>query len=214
MLLLAALAAGGVGYYFYLRAQPVEVPCTMQQPARFTPQCLALAQQAAARGDMVAMHSLVQYFEPRQPALAVQWTRAAARRGEPHAISRVLDGCCAGRTYTVQEAEALLPRAAPMAALAFRLGAYCGSVDMAAAKALQPPAVMASSDAAGLCKVALRYGLLRMSPGGAALDAAGAQAMLAECERRQPAAAALRREAQDMRQLLAREIRPVHVNAE
>lgn len=211
--LAATLAAGGAWYYQRLQERG-SLPCAQQPAAQFSPYCLAQAQAAAGRGERAAMAALVEYFEKREPAQALHWTRAAARLGEPRAIGRVLSACGAGRPFSVEEAQALLPQAPAMEALNFRLGGSCAPADIEVARTLQPAEMLAAPDSAGLCKVALRYGLLRMSREGAVLDSQAAQRLLAECERRPQAAPALRQEAQAVRQMLAREIKPVHINVD
>lgn len=210
---LAVLAALAV-WYKQLRVKVASVPCAQQQAANWSPQCAAQAQAAAGRGERAAMMALSAYFQSRQPAQALRWMRAAAAAGEPHAIARVLQACGAGQPFTMDEAQALLPQAPVLAALDFQLGGSCAPPDLAAARAVQPATVLAQADGAGLCKVAVRYGLLRMSREGAQLDSQGAQQMLAECERRAQAPAGVRQEAQAVRQMLAREIRPVHISVD
>lgn len=208
----AALAAGA---WYYLRQQERgSLPCAQQQPAQFSPYCVAQAQAAAGRGERAAMLSLADYFAQRQPAQALHWTRAAARLGEPRAIGRILAACGEGKPFTLAEAQALLPQAPEFEALHFRLGGSCGAADLAAARSLQPAQMLASPDSAGLCKVALRYGLLRLSRDGAQLDSQAAQQMLAECERRPQATPAARKQAESVRQMLAREIKPVHISVD
>ncbi len=217
LLLAAALVlavAAGAAWYRQRQAERGSVPCAQQQPSRFSPYCLAQSQAAAARGDRAAMAALADYFERRQPTEAVRWTRAAARLGEPRAVSRVLGACGEGQPFTVDDAQALLAQAAPLDALHFRLGGSCAPADMAAARALAPASLLAAPDGPGLCKVALRYGLLRLSRDGAQLDSQAAQQLLAECERRPQVPAAARQEAQAVRQMLAREIRPVHISVD
>lgn len=211
--LVLALSAGAAWYYQQSKG-PAALPCAQQHPAQFTASCLAQSQAAAARGDRSAMAALVQYFDTRQPAEAIRWTRAAARLGEPRAVSRVLSSCGTGGPFTPEEAQALLPQAPAMEALAFRLGGSCAAPDMAAARAITPAELLSAPDGAGLCKVAMRYGLLRMTREGAQLDSQAAQQLLAECERRQQVPAAVRKEAEAVRQMLAREIRPVHISAD
>lgn len=208
-----ALAAGAA-WFVQRKAERGSVPCAQQAASQFSPYCLAQAQAAAARGDRAAMASLVEYFEKRQPAQAVRWTRAAASLGDPRAISRVLAACGDAKPFSVAEAQALLPQASAMEALNFHLGGSCAPVEMKAARNLQPAQLLAAPDSEGLCKVALRYGLLRLSREGAQLDSQAAQQMLAECERRPQAAAALRKEAEAVRQMLAREIKPVHISVD
>lgn len=190
------------------------VPCAQQQPANLSPQCAAQAQTAAGGGDRAAMMVLAQYFQSRQPAEALRWVRAAAAAGEPRAIHRVLHACGAGQPFTLAEAQELVARAPLLEALDFQLGGSCAPLDLAAARAVQPAAVLAEADGAGLCKVAVRYGLLRMSREGAQLDSQAAQQMLAECERRAQAPADVRMEAEAVRQMLAREIKPVHISVD
>ena len=208
-----ALATGGAWYYLRLKERG-SVPCAQQAPSQLSPYCLAQSQAAAGRGDRSAMAALVAYFDTRQPAEAVRWTRAAARLGDPHAIGRVLAGCGAAGPYAAAEAQALLPQAAALDALNFRLGGSCVTADMAAARAVAPASLMAAPDGAGLCKVALRYGLLRMSQEGALLDSQAAQQLLAECERRQQVAPIVRKEAEIVRQMLAREVKPVRISVD
>ena len=212
--LLAVLLAGAAAWYQQRLQERGSLPCAQQQPSRFSPHCLAQSQAAAGRGDAAAMAALVQYFERRQPAEALRWTRAAARLGEPRALSRVLSACGAAGPFSAAEAQQLLPLAPEMEALNFRLGGSCAPADLALARALSPAGLMAAGDSAGLCKVALRYGLLRMSREGAQLDSQAAQQLLAECERRPQAPAALRQEAASVRQMLAREIKPVHISVD
>lgn len=210
LVLLAALAV-------WRQQGPVKrasVPCAQQQPAHFTRQCAAQAEAAAGRGEVGAMLALVEYFRARVPADSLRWLRAAAAAGDPGAIRRVLQACGAGQPFTVAEAQGVLPQAPLLEALDFQLGGSCAPPDLAAARAVQPAAVLAQADGVGLCKVAVRYGLLRMSREGAQLDSQGAQQMLAECERRPQASAAVRQEAQAVRQMLAREIRPVHISVD
>jgi hypothetical protein len=211
--LLLALAAGGA-WYLQRGKDGGGLPCAQQQPARFSPSCLAQSQAAAGRGDRAAMAALAEYFEQRQPAEAVRWTRAAARLGEPRAVSRVLAACGEGKPFSAGDAQALLAQAAPLEALNFRLGGSCAPADMAMARAVKPAELLAAPDGPGLCKVAVRYGLLRMSREGAQLDSEAAQGLLAECERRPQVAAGLRKEAEAVRQMLAREIRPVHISVD
>ncbi len=211
--MLLATAAGGAWYYQRLKERG-SVPCAQQRPAQFSPYCLAQSQAAAGRGDRAAMASLVEYFDNRQPAEAVRWTRAAAKLGEPRAVSRVLSSCGAAGPFTVDEAQALLPAAPVLEALNFRLGGSCAPADLAAARAVVPAELLAAQDSAGLCQVALRFGLLRLSRDGAQLDSQAAQRLLAECEGRQQVPAAVRKEAETVRQMLAREINPVRISVD
>lgn len=208
-----ALAAGGAWYQQRLKERG-SVPCAQQQPAQFAPSCLAQAQAAAGRGERAAMAALVEYFEQRQPAEANRWTRAAAKLGEPRAVSRVLSACGVAGPFAIGEAQALLPVAPAMEALNFRLGGSCAPADVAAARAMAPAELLASPDGPGLCKVAVRFGLLRLSHDGAQLDSQVAQQLLAECERRQQVPAVVRKEAETVRQMLAREINPVRVSVD
>ncbi|WP_139232685.1 hypothetical protein [Duganella sp. CF458] len=217
--MLLATAAGGAWYFQRLTERERElergsVPCAQQAPSRFSPYCLAQSQAAAGRGDRAAMAALVEYFDQRQPAEAVRWTRAAAKLGEPRALSRVLSSCGTAGPFTVDEAQALLPAAPALEALNFRLGGSCAPADMEAARALVPAGLLAAPDSAGLCKVALRFGLLRLSRDGAQLDSQAAQQLLAECERRQQVPAAVRKEAETVRQMLAREVNPVRISVD
>jgi len=205
--------AGGAWYYQRLKERG-SVPCAQQPPSQFSPYCLAQSQAAAGRGDLAAMAALVEYFDKRQPAEALRWTRAAAKLGEPRAIGRVLSACGAAGPFSVEEAQALLPAAPMLAALDFRLGGSCAPADLEAARALEPAQLLAAQDSAGLCKVAVRYGLLRLSPDGAKLDSQAAQQLLAECERRQQVPAIARKEAETVRQMLAREINPVRISVD
>lgn len=211
--ILAVALAAGAAWRYRLPARPA-VPCAQQQPAQFSAACLAQAQAGAARGERAAMVALAAYFDPREPAQARRWTLGAARLGEPGAIARVLAACGAGKPYTEAEAQALLPLAPALDALHFRLGGSCAAPDMAAARALKAADVLAAPDGAALCKVAVRYGALRLSRAGAQLDAQAAQQLLAECERRTQVAPAARQEAASVRQMLAREIRPVHISVD
>lgn len=210
---IAVAMAVGAAWRYRLQQRPA-VPCAQQLPAQFSPSCLAQAQAAAGRGERAAMASLAAYFDQRQPAEARRWTLQAARLGEPGAVARVLAACGEGRPYTLAEAQALLPLAPTLDALLFRLGGSCAAPDMAAARGLKAGDVLATPDGARLCQVALRYGQLRLSRAGAQLDFEAAQHMLAECERRPQAAPAARREAASVRQMLAREIRPVHISVD
>lgn len=206
-------AAGGAWYYQRLKERG-SVPCAQQPPAQFSPTCLAQSQAAAARGDRTAMAALVQYFDKRQPAEALRWTRAAARLGEPAAISRVLSTCGEAGPFSAAEAQQLLPQAPQLEALNFRLGGSCAPPDMTAARAISPVSLLAAADGAGLCKVALRYGLLRLSREGSELDSQAAQQLLEECERRAQVPPSVRQQAGSVRQMLAREIRPVHISVD
>ncbi|WP_374583249.1 hypothetical protein [Pseudoduganella sp.] len=206
--------AGVAGWRYFGRAAPDGPPCAQQQPGSFTAQCLAQARAAAGRGDAAAMMALADHFKGRQPEEAVRWTRAAAAQGEPRAVGAVLEACGAGRAFTLEDAQAVLPQASVLQALDFRLGGSCAPVDLAAARAFAPASVLAERDSARLCAVAVRYGQLRMTREGAQLDSLAAQQLLAECERRPQASAAIRHEAQAVRQMLAREIRPVHISAD
>jgi hypothetical protein len=212
---LAALALGaGALWYVRWQQQGAAVPCAQQQPARFSAACLAQSQAAAGRGERAAMAALAEYYWQRDPALAVRWTRSAAMQGEPASVARVLAACGEGKPFSAQDAQAVLAQAPAMEALHFRLGGSCAQPDIAAARALAPAALLAAPDSAGLCKVAVRYGLLRLSREGGQLDAQGAQQLLAECERRPQAAASARKQAYDVRQMLAREIKPVRVSVD
>jgi len=208
-----ATAAGGAWYYQRLKERG-SVPCAQQQPSQFSPYCLAQSQAAAGRGDRAAMAALVVYFDQRQPAEAIRWTRAAAKLGEPRAVSRVLSSCGPAGRFSVEEAQALLPAAPLMAALDFRLGGSCAPADLEAARTIAPAELLSSADGAGLCKVAVRFGMLRLSSDGAKLDSQAAQLLLAECERRQQVPAAVRKEAETVRQMLAREINPVRISVD
>ena len=212
---LAALALGA-GAWWYLRWQEraTAVPCAQQPAAGLSAACLAQASPAAARGERAAMVALADYYRPRQPALAIGWTRAAALQGEPAAAARVLAACGEGQPFSAQDAQAVLPRAPAMEVLHFRLGGSCARADLGVARRLAPAELLGEPDSAGLCKVALRYGLLRLSRDGAQLDAQAAQQLLAECERRPQAAAAARKQAYDVRQMLAREIKSVHISVD
>lgn len=212
-ILVVSAAAGGAWYVQRLQERG-SVPCAQQQPSQFSPYCLAQSQAAAGRGDRAAMAALVEYFDRRQPAEAVRWTRAAAKLGEPHALSRVLSSCGKAGPFSVEEAQALLPMAPALAALNFRLGGSCAPAEVEAARAIVPAELLATPDSAGLCQVAVRYGLLRLSREGAQLDSQAAQRMLAECERRQQVPAASRKEAETVRQMLAREIIPVRISVD
>lgn len=207
------LAAGGAWYYQRLQNRG-SVPCAQQPPSQLSPYCLAQSQSAAGHGDRAAMAALVEYFDKRQPAEAVRWTRAAARVGEPKAIGRVFAGCGGAGPYSPDEARALLPQAPALDALNFRLGGSCAQADMAAARAVAPADLLAAPDSAGLCKVALRYGLLRMSREGEQLDSQAAQKLLSECEHRPQVPPIVRKEAEIVRQMLAREIKPVHISVD
>jgi hypothetical protein len=214
--LAAVLLLASAAWYYqrFTERERGSVPCAQQQAARFSPYCLAQSQAAAARGERAAMAALVAYFDSRQPAQAIRWTRAAARLGEPRAVSRVLSACGAAGPFAPAEAQALLPLAAPLEALDFRLGGSCVAADMAAARAFSPADLVAVADSVGLCRVAVRYGLLRMSSGGAELDSQAAQQLLAECERRPQAPLAVRQEAESVRQMLAREIKQVRISVD
>ncbi|KQV61748.1 hypothetical protein ASD07_02625 [Duganella sp. Root336D2] len=217
VLLLAAvmlLATAAGAWYYQRQKERGSVPCAQQPPSGYSPYCLAQSQAAAGRGDRAAMAALVEYFEPRQPAQAILWTRAAAKLGEPRALKRVLSSCGTAGPFTLEEAQALLPAAPALEALNFRLGGSCAPADMAAARALVPADLLAAPDGAGLCKVALRFGMLRLSRDGAQLDSQAAQQLLAECERRQPVPAFVRKEAETVRQMLAREINPVRISVD
>lgn len=207
------LAAGGAWYYQRLQERG-SLPCAQQPASQLSPYCLAQSQAAAGKGDKAAMAALAEYFDKRQPAEAVRWTRTAARLGDPQAIGRVLAGCGEGGPYAAAEAQSLLPQASALDALNFRLGGSCAAADMAAARAVAPAQLLAAPDSAGLCKVALRYGLLRMSREGAELDSLAAQLLLAECERRPQVQPIVRKEAEIVRQMLAREIKPVHITVD
>lgn len=211
---LALALAGGAAWYVQRLQDRGSLPCVQQPAAQLSPYCLAQSQAAAGRGDRSAMAALVEYFDKRQPAEALRWTRTAARLGDPRAIGRVLAGCGEGGQFAVAEAQALLPQAPALDALNFRLGGSCAAADMAAARAVAPAELLAAPDSAGLCKVALRYGLLRMSHEGEQLDSQAAQKLLAECERRQQVPPIVRKEAEIVRQMLAREIKPVHVSVD
>lgn len=211
--ILLATVAGGAWYCQRLEERG-SVPCAQQQPSQFAPYCLAQAQAAAGRGDRAAMAALVEYFEKREPAQVIHWTRAAAKLGEPRALSRLLSSCGTAGPFSVEEAQALLPAAPLLDALNFRLGGSCAPADMEAARALAPAALLAEPDGATLCKVAVRYGLLRLSRDGAQLDSQAAQQLLAECERRQQVPAAVRKESETVRQMLAREINPVRISVD
>ncbi|WP_154667958.1 hypothetical protein [Pseudoduganella violaceinigra] len=213
LVLLVLLAAGGAWYQQRLTERG-SLPCAQQPPAQLSPYCLAQSQAAAGRGDRAAMAALVAYFDLHQPAQALRWVRAAAKLGDPLAISRVLAACGEGKPFSVDEARALLPQAGALASLNFRLGGSCSPADMDAARNFAPASLMAAPDGAGLCAVAVRYGLLRLSPDGAQLDSPAAQLLLAECERRQQVAPGLRKEAESVRQMLAREIRPVRISVD
>ncbi|WP_156401376.1 hypothetical protein [Duganella sp. Root1480D1] len=208
-----ATAAGGAWYYQRLQERG-SVPCAQQPPAQFSPYCLAQSQAAAGRGERAAMAALVEYFDKRQPAEAIRWTRAAAKLGEPKAVSRVLSSCGAAGPFAVEEAQALLPAAPVLEALNFRLGGACAPADVAAARAVVPAELLAAPDGAGLCKVAVRFGMLRLSREGAQLDSQAAQQLLAECERRRQVPAIVRKEAETVRQMLAREINPVRISVD
>jgi|GEM_PF-1529296 len=208
-----ALAAGGAWYYQRLQDRG-SLPCAQQQPTQLSRYCLAQSQAAAGRGDRAAMAALVEYFDKRQPAEAVRWTRAAAKLGDPNAISRVLAGCGEGGQFAAAEAQAVLPRAPALDALNYRLGGSCAAADMAAARAVAPAELLAAPDSAGLCKVALRYGLLRMSREGEKLDSQAATQLLAECERRQQVPPIVRKEAEIVRQMLAREVKTIHISVD
>lgn len=213
--LAAVLALSAAAAWYHQRGKERgSLPCAQQQPSQFTPYCLAQAQGAAARGEPAAMAALAQFFEQRQPAQSIGWTRAAARLGEPRAVARVLGACGEGKPFSVDDAQAALAQAPPLDALHFRLGGSCAQADMAAARAVKPAELLAAPDGAGLCKVAVRYGLLRMSRDGAQLDSQAAQQLLAECERRPQVAAGTRKEAAAVRQMLAREIKPVHISVD
>lgn len=212
-ILVSATAAGGAWYYQRLKERG-SVPCAQQQPSQFSPYCLAQFQAAAGRGERAAMAALVEYFDRRQPAEAVRWTRAAAKLGEPRAVGRVLSSCGKAGPFTVEEAQALLPMAPAMEVLNFRLGGSCAPAEVEAARAVVPAELLAAPDSAGLCKVAVRYGLLRLSREGAQLDSQAAQQLLAECERRQQVPAVARKEAEAVRQMLAREIIPVRISVD
>lgn len=211
--MLLATAAGGAWYYQRLKERG-SVPCEQQPPSQYSPYCLAQSQAAAGRGDRAAMAALVEYFDQHQPAEAIRWTRAAAKLGEPRAVSRVLASCGAAAPFSVEEAQALLPAAPVLEALNFRLGGSCAPADVEAARAIVPAELLAAPDGAGLCKVAVRFGMLRMSRDGAQLDSQAAQQLLAECERRQQVPAAVRKEAETVRQMLAREINPVRISVD
>jgi hypothetical protein len=211
--MLLATAAGGAWYYQRLKERG-SLPCAQQQPSQFSPYCLAQSQAAAGRGDRAAMAALVEYFDRRQPAEAIRWTRAAAKLGEPRAVRRVLSSCGAAGPFAVEEAQAVLPAAPALEALNFRLGGSCAPADLEAARAVVPAALLPAADGAGLCKVAVRYGMLRLSRDGAQLDSQAAQQLLAECERRQQVPAAVRKEAETVRQMLAREINPVRISVD
>jgi len=209
-----ALVLIGAAWYQHWLAEHGSLPCAQQPPSRFSPYCLAQSQAAAGHGDRAAMTALVEYFDKRQPAEAVRWTRAAAKLGDPRAVSRILSDCGEHGHFTAAEAQEVLVLAPALEALNFRLGGSCAAADMAAARAVAPAELMAATDGAGLCKVAVRLGLLRMSGEGAGLDSQAAQQLLQECERRQQVPAALRKEAQSVRQMLAREIKPVHISVD
>jgi hypothetical protein len=211
----AALAMAALAAWYVQRPVPrAELPCAQQQPGAFTASCLAQSQAAAARGERAAMAALAAYYDRRQPAEAMRWTRAAARLGEPRAISRVLAGCGAAGPFAAGEAQALLPLAPAMEALHFRLGGSCVPPDMAAARALSAAELLAEPDSEGLCKVAQRYATLRLSREGAQLDSQAAQALLAECARRRQVAAPVRQQADSLRQMLLREIKPLHISVD
>jgi hypothetical protein len=211
--LILVLAAGAAWYYQRLQERG-SMPCAQQPPSQLSPYCLAQSQAAAARGDRAAMAALVEYFDKRQPSEAVRWTRAAAKAGEPRAIGRVFAGCGDAGPFSAAEAQALLPQAPALDALNFRLGGSCASADMAAARAVAPADLMAAPDSAGLCKVALRYGLLRMSREGEQLDSEAARQLLSECEHRAQVPPIVRKEAEIVRQMLAREVKPVHISVD
>ena len=214
LLLATVLAAGGLAYFHRRRAYLGDAPCAQQAPTQLSPYCLAQAEEQARRGAGPAMYVLAQHFAAREPAAAQRWLLGAARQGVPQAVGRVLGSCGPGQPFTVQDATAVLGSAPALDALLFRLGASCGPVDMDTVRQFQPQSLLAAPDTAGLCKVAVRYGMLRMLPGGAGLDGEGARQLLAACEARQPAGAALRKEAEAVRQMLAREIKPVSVSAD
>jgi TPR repeat protein len=214
---LAALAMmlAAVGAWYAQRPAPrAELACAQQRPAHFTAACLAQSQAAAARGERAAMAALAAYYDQRQPAEAVRWTRAAAKLGEPRAIGRVLAGCGETGPFAAAEAQALLPLAPAMEALHFRLGGSCAPPDLAAARAISTAELLAEPDSTGLCKVAQRYATLRLSREGAQLDSQAAQALLAECARRPQVATPVRQQADSLRQMLLREIKPVHISVD
>lgn len=211
---LALVLIGAAAWYQQWLKEHGSVPCAQQPPAQFSPYCLAQSQAAAGRGERAAMAALVEYFDQRQPAEAMRWTRAAAKLGDPRAVSRMLSDCGDHGHFTAAEAQEVVAQAPALEALNFRLGGSCVAADMAAARAVAPAELMGAADGAGLCKVAVRFGLLRMSGAGAGLDSQAAQQLLEECERRQQVPATVRKEAQSVRQMLAREIKPVHISVD
>lgn len=188
-----------------------EVDCAKQAPENYAPKCTAQAEQQAKAGDTDAMLRLARHYEARDRAAAAAWTRQAAQAGAPAAIQRILDHCGDGKPFSVAEAEALLAQAGVLEQAWFRLGGSCKPADAAWAAKLSPDTLLASSDAAALCKVAVKFGQLSMSPAGARLDAALARQLLDECQRRAGAGSEAGQQAHGVQQMLDRQIRPVRL---
>jgi len=205
----AVLWAVVAGAVYFLRVP--EVDCAKQQPSALTPKCLATTEQHAAAGDTIAMLKLVQYFEPRDRNAAQQWVRKAAQRGEPSSVQRIFAECGEGKAFSVQDAEALLANVNPLDEAYFRLGGSCKPADMAFAAQLAPSEFESAGDVAGLCRVAVKYAQLSVSPAGAGLDPAKPVQLLAACERRAAPGSEALKEAQLARQLLQRQIRAVRL---
>jgi len=206
--LLGVVAVVG-GLVFALR-EP-EPDCPRLAPEQYPPKCVALAEQQARTGDTAAMLRLAQHFESRDRAAAANWTRQAAQAGAPAALRRILDNCGAGQPFTVADAEALLPRAGELEQAYFNLGGSCKPADTAWAAKLPAESLLASADTAGLCRVAVKFGQLAVSPAGARLDAGVARKLLGACEHRAGAGSEAAQQARSVQQVLDRQIRPVHL---
>lgn len=204
-LLAAAVVAGAM-----VALREPEVDCARMAPADYPPKCVAAAEQGAKAGDSAAMLRLAQHFEVRDPAAAAAWTRQAAQAGAPAAIQRIVANCGDGKPFSLAEAEALLPRLGAPDQAWFHLGGSCKPADAGFAAKLDATALMAGGDAAGLCRVAVLYGQLSISPAGAKLDGAAAGKLLAECVRRAAGSEAAQ-QAHSVQQMLARQIRPVRL---
>jgi len=205
----AVLWAVVAGAVYFLRVP--EVDCAQQQPAAYTQKCLAAVQQQATAGDTIAMLKLIQYFEPRDRGTAQQWVRKAAQRGEPSSVQRIFAECGVGKAYSVQDAEALLASVSALDEAYFRLGGSCKPVDMDYAAHLSPADLISAPDVPGLCRVAVKYAQLSVSPAGAKLDPAKPAQLLAECERRAAPGTEGLKDAQLARQMLERQIRAVRL---
>jgi hypothetical protein len=202
--------AGIVGGLVFALREP-EVDCVRQAPESYPPKCVAQAQALAKAGDTGAMLRLARHFDTRDRAAAASWTRQAAQAGVPAAIQHILGHCGDGQSFTLAEAEALLPHTSELEQAYFHLGGSCKPADVAWAGKLAPAGLLASKDAASLCKVAVKFGQLSVSPAGAKLDAAVARQLLAECEKRAAAGSEPAQQARSVLQMLDRQIRPVRL---